>query len=312
VIYPFFEKLNINSKNRTMKRILFLCMNSVFLLGALNAQDTAKWTKQATFSLNASQVSLTNWAAGGNNSYSGNALVSMAAKYTKGRNIWENSLITAYGIQKQGDIGVIKTDDRIDLASQYGYRTTNHWYISALLNAKSQFYKGFNYPNDSVSISNFFAPGYIITSVGMDYKPSDNFSLFLSPVTGKTIIVNNQRLADMGAFGVDPAEYDANKVKIKDGKRVKQDFGAYLSASNKYKLMENITFETKLNLFSNYLKKPENIVVNWEALISAKVNKFISATLSTQYIYDDNIKINGVGPRSQFKEIFGVGFLYSL
>ena len=82
--------------------------------------------------------------------------------------------------------------------------------------------------------------------------------------------------------------------------------------------MENITFQTVLELFSNYLNNPQNIDVNWTTLTTFKVNKFISATLSTQLIYDDDIKVlrsagdqkGTIGPDIQFKQVLGVGFTY--
>jgi len=114
--------------------------------------------------------------------------------------------------------------------------------------------------------------------------------------------VNSPMLSDIGSFGVDK------------GKKSKSEFGGFLKSTYKADLMENVTLQTKLELFSNYLKNPQNINVNWEVLISMKVNKYISATLATQLLYDDNtmIKIDDThsGPRVQFKEVFGVGFSY--
>ncbi|MGD0343267.1 MAG: hypothetical protein ABSA76_16325, partial [Bacteroidales bacterium] len=91
----------------------------------------------------------------------------------------------------------------------------------------------------------------------------------------------------------------------------------------KSEFMKNVSLTTKIDLFSNYLKNPQNIVVNWENLIAMKINKYISASFSTDLIYDDKIKVpfdkNGdgviaagesVGSKIQFKEILGVGFSY--
>ncbi|MBK8927730.1 MAG: hypothetical protein IPM74_17965 [Crocinitomicaceae bacterium] len=79
-------------------------------------------------------------------------------------------------------------------------------------------------------------------------------------------------------------------------------------------MMENITITSKLSLFSNYANNPQNIDVNWENLIEFKVNKYISATLATHLIYDDDIDITdadgNTGPRTQFKEVIGIGFSY--
>jgi hypothetical protein len=222
--------------------------------------------------------------------------------------LWENYLDLGYGTLKQGKQDWWKTDDKIEFTSKYGYKTGEKLYVAALVNFRTQFANGYNYPNDSVKISGLFAPGYFLGAVGLDYKPGDNFSLFVAPVTSKLTIVSDRDLSDAGAFGVDP------------GKSTKGEFGAYLRAFLKQNLMENITFQTKLDLFSNYLHNPQNIDVNWECLLSMKVNKFIAATISTQLVYDDDIRIakdrnnDGVNdqpiPKVQFKEILAVGFSY--
>jgi len=179
---------------------------------------------------------------------------------------------------------------------------------------------GYNYPNDTTEISNFLAPGYLLGAIGMDYKPSDVFTLFVSPLTMKMTIVNDQDLADFGAFGVDPAEYNDFGVLTKNGSTTRAEFGGYLRALIKKDIMKNIKLQSKLELFSNYSEEPTHIDVNWEVLLAFKVNKYISATISTQLLYDHDIDIavdtNGddvpdkVGPRTQFKEVLGIGLNY--
>jgi hypothetical protein len=265
--------------------------------------------------LNISQTSLTNWAAGGQNALSANALISLFANYKKGKSIWSNSLDIGYGILKQGkDEDFIKTDDKIDLLSKYGRKAVKHFYYASLLNFKTQMTAGYNYPNDSVKISTLFAPAYILGSLGVDYKPNDDFSAYISPVTSKITIVTDQDLANQGAFGVVPAKYDELNVLISEGEKVRFELGGYLRMEYRKVLMENITLLTKIELFSNYLDNPQNIDVGWETLITMKVNKYISATLNTHLIYDDDIDITTdtgkIGPRPQFKEILGIGFSY--
>ena len=270
-------------------------------------KDTiTKWG--GLFSLNFTQASLTNWAAGGENSVAGNAIVNYFSNYKKGKNVWDKNIDLAYGLLMQGKKAkVIKSDDKIDLSLKYGHQASDHWYYSALLNFRSQFAPGYSYPNDSTVISRFLAPGYVVFALGMDYKPTDYFSLFLSPVTARFIIVNDKTLSDAGAFGVD------------SGKTLRTEVGAYLKAFFKKDIATNVNLQTGLDLFSNYLENPENIVVNWQTLISLKVNKFISASVTAQLIYDNNIDITGYnsdgtlafsGPRTQFKEILGLGFAY--
>lgn len=278
------------------------------------------WKTGGVASLNLTQVGLTNWQAGGENSMSVTGLLSLYANLKKGNSTWDNSLDLAYGILQQGEDDIRKTDDRIDFTSKYGQKAFKNWYYAGLVNFKSQMTAGYNYPDDSTEISNFLAPGYLLGAIGMDYKPNEVFNLFVSPVTMKMTIVNDQTLADAGAFGVDPAEYDAiTGAVLSAGKKTRSEYGGYLRALLKKDIMKNVNLQSKLELFSNY-EAAEYVDVNWELLIAMKVNKFISATISTQLIYDHDIDIavdsnddgiiDAVGPRTQFKEVIGVGISY--
>ncbi len=278
------------------------------------------WKTGGIVSVNFTQVSLTNWAAGGDNSISLNGIMSLFANLKKGNSTWDNSLDLGYGLLKQGDDGIRKTDDKIDFTSKYGQKAFNNWYYAGLVNFKSQMTAGYNYPDDSTVISNFLAPGYLLGAIGMDFKPNNTFSLFVSPLTAKMTFVNDKTLADAGAYGVDAATYDDMGVLLTEGKRLRSEYGGYMRALLNTDLMENIKLQSKLELFSNYTEDPDHIDVNWEVLIALKVNKFVSATISTQLIYDHDVDIavdrnddgimDGTGPRTQFKEVLGIGLTY--
>jgi hypothetical protein len=277
--------------------------------------DTIKgWKSGGVAAINLAQTSLTNWASGGQNSVAINGMLSAFANYRKDKNAWDNTIDLGYGLLKQGKGSPYrKTDDKIDFMSKFGREAFKNLYYAALMNFRTQFAPGYNYPNDSVRISKFMAPGYLLFALGMDYKPNAYFSAFLAPITSKTTFVSDTALSNHGAFGV-PA-----------GKKSFSEFGGYLriiysKSDFKGEFLKNIALTTKIDLFSNYRDKPQNIVVNWENLIAMKVNKFISVTFSTQLIYDDKIAISfdknhdgimeKVRSKVQFKEILGVGFSY--
>lgn len=320
-----------------MKRIAFLIFLLVAFKLTLKSQiteaenklrtslndTTLGWKKGGLVTLNFSQASFSNWAAGGQNSISLNALVSTFINYKDSVSSWENMLDMGYGILKQGKQGdFIKTDDKIDLSSKYGRNATKTWYYAALLNFKTQMTPGYNYPNDSVKISDFLAPAYILGALGMDYKPNSTLTCFIAPITLKTTIVNNGGLADAGAFGVEPAVYDNNNVILKHGLGIRNEFGGYVRVVYKTSFFEDksVSLLTKLDLFSNYLHNPENIDVSWETIIGFKVNKFIAATITTHLLYDDDVGIlidknkdgitDAIGPRTQVKEVLGIGLSY--
>ncbi|MFY9311051.1 MAG: DUF3078 domain-containing protein [Bacteroidia bacterium] len=281
------------------------------------------WKKGGLVTLNFSQASFSNWAAGGQNSISLNGLISTFINYKDSVSNWENMLDMGYGILKQGKQGnFIKTDDKIDLSSKYGRNASKTWYYAALLNFKTQMTPGYDYPNDSVKISDFLAPAYILGALGMDYKPNSSLTCFIAPITLKTTIVNNTGLADAGAFGVEPAVYDSSHVLIKHGQGIRNEFGGYVRVIYKTTFFadKSVSLLTKFDLFSNYLHNPQNIDVSWETIIGFKVNKFIAATITTHLLYDDDVGIlidknkdgitDAIGPRTQVKEVLGIGFSY--
>ncbi|MGE5349477.1 MAG: DUF3078 domain-containing protein [Actinomycetota bacterium] len=299
-----------------MKRLIVAISLSVILTGYSEAvfgqdADTTKgWKNSGVLSLNMAQASFTNWAAGGQNSVALNGLINLAANYRAGKSAWDNALTLGYGkmIQKGNDLGWVKTDDRIDFQSKYGHKASERWFYTGLMSFRTQMDKGFNYPDTDNKISDLFAPAYLLFSLGMDYKPNPQFSMFLSPLTSKNTIVFDDDLSAAGAFGVEP------------GKKFRPELGAYANiAYKKDEIVKNVNFLTKLDLFTNYLRNPQNIDISWEALLVLKVNEFISATVNTQLVYDDDVLIKVgegnegeplMGKRAQFKEVIGVGFTY--
>ena len=201
-----------------------------------------------------------------------------------------------------------KSVDKIELNTIYGYQASKNWYYGVLGNFRSQFTPGYNYPDDTTIISNFLAPGYLSLALGMYYKPDNTFSVFLSPATVRAIFVQEESLSQKGAFGVDT------------GKSARTEVGAYIKAMVNKDFSEDFNLQSSLELFSNYREKPQNVDVNWQLLMSYKLNEYISATFTAQLIYDDNTKLtfykdDGVtvdryGPGVQFREVLGVGFAY--
>lgn len=325
-------RMNIhNCRVLVMKKSLLLSLFCFASLIVSAQKDTLKskpdsvsaWQKGGQITINFNQTVLSNWAAGGQNSIASNALLNLFMNYKKNKTSWDNNADLGYGLLRSGFRGpIFKSDDKIDITSKWGHKAFYKVNYSALINFKSQFTRGFNYPNDSVVISDFLAPGYLLGSIGMDYKPNDDLSLYLSPVTGKFTFVTRAELANAGAFGVTPAVRDTAGNVIEPGDRVRKEFGAYLTFKYKKKIWDNVAFATKLDLFSNYFDHPENIDINWDFSVAMKVNKYILATVNTTLIYDHDVNVPiyedingtstvvGYGPRTQFREVLAVGFVY--
>jgi hypothetical protein len=297
-----------------MKKILTL-ITLVFCLSSFANAQTAEadtsWKKGGFIGINFNQVSLSQWAPGGDNNLSLSSAVNLFAIYADGKTIWDNSLDLAYALVKTSSGPIRKSDDKIDFTSKYGYQIGDgKWYYAGLVNFKSQFAEGFIYPDDSNVVSKFMSPAYLTLAIGFTYKPSDYFQIFLSPATGKWTFVNDQTLADAGAYGVKMATLDAGGLPVAGtGENIRSEFGAYLNMKFKKDIMENITFSTKLELFNNYTDEDKdnakNIDVNWETALMMKVNKFITASIIAQLVYDANVV-----ERTQYKQVIGVGFGY--
>lgn len=310
-------------------RVLFLIFFlSHFSLPAASAQDTPadtvavqkNWDFGGTGTVNFSQVSLNNWAAGGQNSLSALGILNLYGNYKKGRNTWNNTIDLTYGTVKLQDQRLRKSDDRLELNFKYGRQASNKWFYTAQLNTRTQISPTYTPERDSV-ISNFMSPAFVLASIGMDYKPNPKLSVFISPFTGKFTAVLNQRMADFGAFGVEPAKLDPEGRPIPGtGQRLRREFGGFVNVRFRNEIFKNVTLSSKADFFSNYLHNAKNIDVNWENLVDFKVNKFLSASLFLHMIYDDDILIDvdrdkdgtmdGKGPRLQLKETIGIGFSY--
>lgn len=286
-----------------MKKVLILFLLIPAFAFAQEEKKDTLWTRSGNTTLNFSQVSLNNWAAGGKSSMSGVIMVNYAANYKRDKLSWDNTFDFRYGFLKEEDMDLRKSDDKIDISSKLGVEAKKNWYYSALLNFKSQFASGYNYPDTDNAISKFMAPGYLNLGLGMDYK-TDGFSLMMAPVSGKFTFVTDDDLSDEGAFGVE------------EGKKVRSELGATVKAQLKKDIMKNVTLDTKVDFFSNYLDQPKNIDIDWTFKIIMKVNDYLSANLITQMIYDNDVKIQGEDPESspapalQFMESFGAGLTF--
>jgi hypothetical protein len=275
---------------------------------AKDPKDTTikTWKKGGLFSLNLSQSSLTNWAAGGEDyAFSVNAAISGFAFYKKGKHSWDNTFNINLGYINNTSLGARKNDDRFDIVSKYGREINAKLNFSTLFNIRSQFFDGYNYPsaNTQVLNSGFMAPGYILLGTGLDYKPVKNLSIFFSPLTARWVIVNNDSLSKVGAYGVNPGSKSLFQI------------GAFASINYKANINKNVGYIGRLDMYSDYLKNPQNVAINMNNLFAVKISNLLSVTYSLDLIYDDNVRLFGPtkdAPRLQTKSIIGAGLLVKL
>ncbi len=285
-----------------------------------------RFSFHGNYGLNINQLALSNWAAGGENAWTGKAFANFALIYHKKR--FEQKLVGAfaYGISRFGDKRIEKQDDKIDLTYSLSLDSKTQWNISAVATFNTQFADGYKYPNDSTIISTFFAPAYLTVSAGYSYKTKDErFQIFMSPLAGKVTFVMNQELADKGAFGVKKGYYDQDSIWI-PGENIAPAIGINVIINYKQPISKSINYTTMLNTFYNYLERRDDdrlrLDVNWENSIHFTITKFLSTILFVHLKYDHNTtfpkyeEIEGVQtvvdnvPKLQLKESVGIAFLH--
>lgn len=250
------------------------------------------WVKKGMFSLLLNQASFNNWLAGGQSNISGNVGVNYDFNYKSNSWNWDNKLIAGYGLTKIKGQDMQKSDDRLQFNSLIGKKTsaTSNWYYSAFFNFKTQFDSGFE---SGIKTSHFFSPAYFQFGPGMLWKKSDNLKVNFAPATSKLIVVH-PHFTDFGSsFGVE------------QGKSTRYEFGAAINGYYKFNVMENVSVENILNLYSNYLDNPQNVDIDYTLNINMKINKFLSTNFAFQTIYDDNA-FSGF----QTRQIIGLGVNY--
>lgn len=283
---------------------------SVFLLTVISCTLQAQpdqnpyWRRGGLTSINLSQASLSSWSAGGESALGLDAMLNYNADFKKERHLLHSRLELAYGLNKSAGNGTRKTNDKIYLAATYGYQLKKKIYLSGLLSFQTQFAKGYNYDvSETTSISQFMAPAYLLIGAGITWTPKTWLTVTFSPASWQGTFVGSKSLSDQGSFGV------------KKGKHLFSEFGANLNAVLKYEFLKNMTIFTRLTLYSNYLDQPQNIDVRWDVLLNMKINNWFSTNLTTNLIYDNDVKITqkdgSAGPRVQFQELLGVGLQFN-
>ena len=302
-----------------MKKILFsvLALGST-LIYAQEAEvttaptpetDTIKhWSIEGQNTIMLNQAAFSNWVGGGANNVGWIAGTNYNLTYQKDKDLWENIVILGYGQTNTKGVGTRKTQDVINLSTNYGRKISENWYASAGAGLITQFAPGYDYSNSSSIISNvtstdgykktssFMAPGYVTLGAGFTYKPNENFTMTLRPANARWTLVLDKDLQTAGNYGLK-----------KDGDSSLFQFGFLATAQYKVQLMPNISLTNTASVFSNYLDHPERLVLSYGGVLNMKINKYVSSVITLDLLYDHN-QIR----KTQLKQTLGVGFAYNI
>ena len=278
------------------------------------------------YGLNINQLALSNWAAGGENSWTGKAFADFKLVYhTK---TVEQILggAFAFGLARFGDKRIEKSDDKLDVNYSLSRNSKEQWKVTMVSTFNTQFANGYKYPNDSTIISTFMSPGYLTLSGGYTYKTkNENFQIYMSPIAGKITFVLNQDLADAGSFGVKKGYYDTDSIWV-PGEHLAPSLGINVITNYKQPIGKNIQYVTMLNVFYNYAERRDDdrlrLDFNWENTVNFIISKYITTILFVNLKYDHNTTfpvyetIEGVEtvvdnvPKLQIKESIGIAFVH--
>ena len=301
------------------------------------------WTSSLKTNVSLGQTSLTNWAAGGDNTVSLAAFIDANANYKKNEMFWNNRLQLDYGFLYASSKPIIqKNTDRIYLESKWGYKTEamKNFSFSANYDFKSQFAPGYEYKTPSVEglenlpmkdkvqawmdarkpLSGILSPAYTNLALGIDWTPAKWLSVNLAPLTGGFVIVEDVRFRQSYSMPLRKEWEGITEGVPTDGSQLRSarfEFGAQLKVDAKVNVNDNFSYSTQVVLFSNYLDKPQNMRVNWDNRIDWKLAKYFSFTVTTNLIYDDKVMIfsekdGKTHQRIQFKESVAFGFTYTI
>jgi len=274
-----------------------------------------KYRTETSFALN--QTALSNWVKGGESSVSTTLDITGFADY-------ENKLLKLnsanfarlkYGLIATTENGVRKNLDLFETNSKINHKAFGKFDFSGIMLFKTQISKGHTYTDSSKNmVSRFMNPATLTLGFGLDYKPGKKTSINFSPLSYKATFVPDTSRIDQTLYGVAA------------DRRAKHEPGMSFMITNEYKPSESLTVTNRLQLFTNYRHNPQNIDIDWEMILTARINWFTELRLNTHFIFDDDTKTPEydkddkpvLGPdnkpkktaRIQFKELLGFSFVF--
>lgn len=279
-------------------------------------QAVTPWTIGGDGNVGFTQTHLSNWKKGGKSAMSILLVGRGYANYSLDKVKWENSAEIRNGWIKPGEEMIQKNDDKFRVTSRLGLSAFQKWYYSTEADFETQFFNGYKYPNTDRAISAFLAPGRFMAKVGLDYKPHKDFSLFISPITSKTVFVIDTVKIDQTAYGIEKLKKLHWEPGFSTDLRFKKDF------------VNDITYETKFRMFVNYLEPTDRFEMDWENLLTMQLTQHIALRASVHTIYDTKVLFDRLDkegnpvldndgkkirePKLQLREFVTIGFSYKI
>ena len=267
-----------------------------------NDLDTTYWSTKLSAGINLNQTSFSgNWRGGGVNSFSSGTIVEARASYERDRITFDNEVELLYGIVRQQGQDVRKANDRIFLDTKAGYELNDSWGSYLSLNFLTQFTDGFDYDDDDerTLTSSFLSPGYLTGSLGFEYRPNDDFSLRVGPLSPRLTFMRD----DAVTANV-PENYG-----VPVGNTVRTEWLAFqLYATWDKEIAEDFTIKSRYQMFANYETLAwDSIDHRLDVTLTAQITNMINVTFTSINLYDID-----QDPGIQYSTGLALGILYKI
>lgn len=188
------------------------------------------------------------------------------------------------------------SQDLFQYTLKTGFKAFNHWFYSLNLLFQTQLLNA--YPADSeLRASSFLSPGTFNAGLGMTYsleKSKINLTVSISPLA-----YNLKTCIDPK---VDPVQFN-----ILPGKKTTSEIGSSAEANMTWKFTDNISWKTRLFLFSDY----HYFLADWENTFNFQINKFLSTQVYLHPRFDSSSEKTGKWRHWMLHEILSFGISYS-
>lgn len=319
-----------------MRFILLLFISVMFSVSQASGQEEATqdtaveeeikyWSYSNLANVYLAQIAYSDyWKGSGYNNINLWGDFDWKAIYKKDNSNFTYNFNVQYGLMKRNGQSWIKNRDKLEMSGNYGHQFSNRMFLSALMNMRTFLSNSYTIDKEGIrgtKNGSFFSPITFDIGSGLNLKtlepvqgqekkhPSNKLDIYYTPINSKITIAPDSVLA---------AQYLPEKYRAKG---YRMELGSLIKIVAQFQLLENVTFHSKADFFTNHLAKFGNFDVNIESKILMKVNKSISVNILGNLIYDEDILFDIVnddgeptgrkGPRTQFSESINVGITHS-
>lgn len=266
------------------------------------------WLRNFSASLQFSQAYISpNWYQGGNNNLNAIANIFYNVKLNQAYHpnlLFETTMQYKLGINSAPDDSLRNysiSEDLLQINSTFGIKAAKRWYYSITGQFKTQLLTAYATNTNNMTAA-FLSPGELNLGIGMTYNYASNnkkfvFDASINPLSyNLKICIKPDNVLPHSTYGIDP------------DKKILNEIGSSAEAKLAWKIAHNITFNSRLFVFTDY----GNLSADWENTLAMDINRYLVTQIYVHARYDtatprtENIHWH----KLQLKEILSFGVTY--